>query len=50
MNFWIGLWTVLLVASLVVFAVLTVVVSIRGFFDVRSMLRRIKSEHDKRRD
>ncbi len=50
MNSWIGLWTILLVSSLAVFAALAVVVSFRGFFDVRSMLRQIKSEHDKRRN
>ena len=39
MNFWINFWTVFLFASLAVFAGLAVVVSIGGFFNIRSLFR-----------
>ena len=36
---WLDFWTVLLVLTLGLFAVLTVVVAIGGFFDIRRMFR-----------
>ena len=39
MNFWIDLWTVFFFASLAVFAGLAVVVSIGGFFNIRSLFK-----------
>jgi hypothetical protein len=39
MDFWIDLWTVFFFASLAVFAGLAVVVSIGGFFNIRSLFR-----------
>ena len=39
MNFWISLWTVFFFASLAVFAGLAVVVSIGGFFNIRSLFK-----------
>ncbi len=46
MEFWISFWTWLLVGAMGVFAVLAVVVSIGGFFDVRAMFRGITEKHD----
>ena len=39
MNFWISFWTVFLFASLAIFAGLAVVVSVGGFFNIRSLFR-----------
>ena len=39
MNFWIDFWTVFFFASLAVFAGLAVVVSIGGFFNIRSLFK-----------
>jgi hypothetical protein len=39
MSFWIDFWTIFFVASLAVFAVVAVVVSIGGFFDIRSLFK-----------
>lgn len=46
MEFWIGLWTVVLVTSLTLFAGLAVVVTWRGFVDVRALLKDISARHD----
>ena len=45
MNPWMTFWTALLLLGLTVFAVLTVVVAIGGFRDLRAMFRRIASQH-----
>lgn len=39
MDFWINLWSIFFLASLVIFASLAVVVSIGGFFDIRSLFK-----------
>ena len=39
MNFWIDFWTIFFMASLAVFAVVAVVVSVGGFFDIRSLFK-----------
>ena len=39
MNFWINLWTLFFLGSLALFAGLAVIVSIGGFFDIRSLFR-----------
>lgn len=39
MNFWISFWKVFFFASLAVFAALAVVVSICGFFNIRSLFK-----------
>ena len=39
MDFWISLWKIFFFASLAVFAVLAVVVSIGGFFNIRSLFK-----------
>ena len=39
MNFWINLWTLFFLVSLALFGGLAVIVSIGGFFDIRSLFR-----------
>jgi len=45
MEFWIKLWTVVLIAGLSIFATLAVVVSIGGFFDIRALFKNIEAQH-----
>ena len=45
MNFWINLWTIVLVAGIGIFAVLAIVVSIGGFFDIRELFKTLNSQH-----
>lgn len=44
MQFWIDFWTFFFFASLVVFGVLAVVVSIGGFFNIRSLFRGLRDQ------
>lgn len=39
MNFWINLWTIFFFISLALFAGLAIVVSIGGFFNIRSLFK-----------
>jgi hypothetical protein len=39
MNFWINFWTVFFFASLAVFAGVAIVVSVGGFFNIRSLFK-----------
>ena len=50
MNFWIDFWTVFFFASLAVFAGLAVVVSIGGFFNIRSLFRDLTNRPDQQED
>jgi hypothetical protein len=50
MNFWIDFWTVFFFASLAVFAGVAIVVSIGGFFDVRSLFKSLSSGPDEQTD
>jgi len=50
MNFWIGFWTVFFFASLTVFAVAAVVVSIGGFFNIRSLFKTLMRRSDEQQD
>jgi len=43
MNFWINFWTVFFFASLAVFAGVAIVVTIGGFFNIRSLFRSLQS-------
>ena len=43
MNFWIVFWTVVFFASLAIFATLSVVVVVGGFFNIKSLLKGLKS-------
>jgi len=45
MNFWITVWTITLILGDGVFAVLAVVVTIGGAFDIFSLLRTLKAQH-----
>ena len=45
MDFWINFWTVTLIVAVAVFAGLTVVVSIGGFFDIKRLFRSIDAQH-----
>ena len=47
MNFWINFWTFVFFASLLLFAGLAVVVSIVGFFNIRSLFKNIAGQNDK---
>ena len=48
MDFWISLWKIFFFASLALFAVLAVVVSIGGFFNIRSLFKSLseRTEQD----
>jgi hypothetical protein len=46
MAFWIYFWTAFFVTSLVVFAILAVVVSVGGFFDIRSLFKSLTGDED----
>jgi len=48
MDFWIKFWTFFFFASLVVFAALAVVVSIGGFFNIRSLFKSLTDEAERR--
>ena len=39
MNFWINFWTIFFIASLALFAGMAIVVSIGGFFNIRSLFK-----------
>ena len=47
MNFWINFWTIFFIASLAIFAVLAVVVSIGGFFNMLSLFKTLTMQRDK---
>ena len=42
MNFWINFWTGFFVISVALFALLAVVVTIGGFFNIRSLFKNLK--------
>ena len=44
-EFWIGLWKIVLIAGIGLFAVLAVVVTIGGACDVRKLFRTLHEEH-----
>ena len=43
MNFWIDFWTIFFYVSLAIFACLAVVVSIGGFFNIRSLFKSLSN-------
>jgi len=51
LEFWVNFWTWLFVGAVALFAVLAVVVTIGGAFDIRAMLRRLSdsAKDDNRR-
>jgi len=46
MDFWINFWTFFFFAALVLFAVLAVVVTIGGFFNIRSLFKTLTKRAD----
>ncbi len=45
MAFWVPFWGAVLLLGLLIFAVVTVVVGIGGFFNVRSLFESIDRQH-----
>jgi hypothetical protein len=41
MNFWINFWTGFFIVSLALFALLAIVVTIGGFFNIRSLFKNL---------
>ncbi len=55
MNFWINFWTIFFIASLALFAGMAIVVSIGGFFNIRSLFKSLterseQSEENSRKE
>ena len=46
MNFWINFWSIFFFASLAIFAGLAVVVTIGGFFNIRSLFKSLTNRVD----
>ncbi len=46
MNFWINFWTAFFIVSLVLFAGLAVVVTIGGFFNIRSLFKNLSDRSE----
>ena len=46
MNFWINFWTGFFVVSLALFAGLAIVVTIGGFFNIRSLFKNLKGRSE----
>ncbi|HUV65501.1 MAG TPA: hypothetical protein VMW24_16510 [Sedimentisphaerales bacterium] len=46
MTFWIDFWTIFFAASLILFAGLAVVVTIGGFFNIRSLFKSLTAGRD----
>jgi hypothetical protein len=45
MNFWINFWAFFFFVSLAIFAGLAVVVTIGGFFNIRSLFKSLGAKH-----
>jgi len=50
MNFWFLFWAIFFFASLAVFAGLAVVVTIGGFFNIRSLFKKLTNQVDQHDD
>ena len=46
MEFWIDFWTFFFFASLAIFAVLAVVVTVGGFFNIRSLFKSLTNRDE----
>ena len=44
MEFWISFWTAVLVISLAIFAILSIVVAIGAFFDIRFLFKSLDGQ------
>ena len=49
-EFWIGLWKVVLIVAIGLFATLAVVVTIGGAIDVHKLFRTLKEQHAQQQD
>jgi len=50
MNFWINFWTIFFIASLALFAGMAIVVSIGGFFNIRSLFKSLTERSEQSGD
>ena len=50
MNFWINFWTIFFIASLALFAGMAIVVSIGGFFNIRSLFKSLTERSENSED
>ncbi len=50
MNFWINFWTIFFIASLALFAGMAIVVSIGGFFKIRSLFKSLTERSEPSED
>jgi hypothetical protein len=50
MNFWINFWSFFFFASLAIFACLAVVVTIGGFYNIRSLFKSLTNRVDQNDD
>ena len=50
MNFWINLWTLFFLLSLALFGGLAVIVTIGGFFDIRSLFKSLMNRTGQEED
>lgn len=50
MDFWISFWSFFFFASLAIFAVLAVVVTIGGFYNIRSLFKSLTNRVDQNDD
>ena len=50
MNFWINLWTLFFLLSLALFGGLAVIVTIGGFFDIRSLFKSLTNRTGQEED
>lgn len=50
MNTWITIWSFVLIASLIAYAILAGIVTIGGFKDVLSMFRTVDQQHKHKKE
>lgn len=50
MDFWTSFWTAFFFVSLFLFAFLAVVVTIGGFFNIRSLFKSLEQRHEQNED
>lgn len=50
MNFWINFWTIFFIVSLALFAGMAIVVSIGGFFNIRSLFKSLTERSEQSED
>lgn len=49
MEFWMVLWKIVFIFSVGAFSVMSVWVTVQGAFDIRSLLKTLREEHEKNR-